>query len=195
MPPASDITRLLRAWRDGDQSALDELMPLVEQELHRIASRYMRREGPAHTLQTTALVNEAYLRLVDQKVRWQNRAHFFALAATIMRRILLNHARDQHRLKRGGRAMQVSLSEVTVMSEEKSAELIDLDEALKKYAVVDNRKSRVVEMHHFAGMSFEEIAEVLGVSTSTVRRDWDMARAWLAREIGGAGSRERDDAN
>lgn len=187
MPSPSDITRLLNDWCDGDESALDALIPLVEHELHRIASRYMRREGPEHTLQTTALVNEAYLRLVNQKVRWQNRAHFYAIAATIMRRILLNHARDRQRLKRGGHAVQVSLSEVAGISDEMSAELLALDEALTKYAAVDARKSRVVELRHFAGLSFEEIAEVLGVSANTARRDWDMARAWLLREIGNAG--------
>jgi RNA polymerase sigma factor (TIGR02999 family) len=187
MPSPSDITQLLNDWCNGDESALDELMPLVENELHRIASRYMRMEGPAHTLQTTALVNEAYLRLVKQRVRWQNRAHFYAIASTIMRRILINHARDHQRLKRGGGAIQVSLSEAASMSDEMSAELITLDEALTKYAAVDARKCRVVELRHFAGLSFEEIGEVLGVSTNTARRDWDMARAWLLREIGYAG--------
>jgi RNA polymerase sigma-70 factor (ECF subfamily) len=183
----SDITGLLNDWCNGDESALDVLMPLVEDELHRIASRYMRMEGPGHILQTTALINEAYLRLVNQKVRWQNRAHFFAIAATIMRRILLNHARDRQRLKRGGHAVQVSLSEAAGMSDEMSADLIDLDDALRKYASVDARKCRVVELRYFAGLSFEEIAEVLDVSESTARRDWDMARAWLIREMDDAG--------
>jgi RNA polymerase sigma-70 factor (ECF subfamily) len=180
----SNITSLLVAWCNGDQTALDKLLPLVEKELHHIASRYMSRESPGHTLQTTALVNEAYLRLIKQKnVRWQNRAHFFAIAAQIMRRILLNHARDQHRLKRGGHAIQVSLSEVCSMTVEKSSELIALDDALTHLAAVDERKSRVVELRYFGGLSIEETAEVLDISTITVIRDWNMAKAWLAREI------------
>ncbi|HEY0407802.1 MAG TPA: sigma-70 family RNA polymerase sigma factor [Pyrinomonadaceae bacterium] len=184
MAHASDITRLLQDWRDGDQTALEKLMPLVERELHRIANRYMRREHPSHTLQTTALVNEAFLRLVDQKaVRWQNRAHFFAIAAQIMRRILLNYARDRHRAKRGGRAIQVSLSEINGMSEEKSSELIALDEALQRLEAVDKRKCRIVELKYFGGLSVEETAEALHISPITVMRDWNMAKAWLAREI------------
>ncbi len=184
MPAPSEITRLLIAWSDGDRAALDRLLPLIERELHRIARHYMRRESPGHTLQTTALVNEAYFRLVDQKsVRWQNRAHFFAIAAKIMRRILLNYARDRQRDKRGGQAVQVSLSEVAVAAEEKSAELIALDEALVRLAATDERKCRVVELRYFGGLSVEETAEVLGVSAVTVARDWKMAKAWLAREI------------
>lgn len=184
MPPSLEITRLLIAWCDGDRSALENLMPMVEKELHRIARHYMRREAPGHTLQTTALVNEAYLRLVDQKnVRWQNRAHFFGIAAQIMRRILLNYARDRHRVKRGGGAIQVSLSEVAVMSEAKSIELIALDEALERLALIDERKSRVVELRYFGGLSVEETAEVMKVSTITVIRHWNMAKAWLAREL------------
>jgi RNA polymerase sigma-70 factor, ECF subfamily len=184
MSNASEITGLLTDWCNGDRTALDKLMPLVERELHRIASRYMRREDPAHTLETTALVNEAYLRLVDQKnVRWQNRAHFFGIAAQIMRRILLNYARDRHRAKRGGRAVQVSLSEVAVMSEERSSEMIALDEALTRLGAFDERKCRVVELRYFGGLSIEETAEVLKVSPLTVMRDWKMAKAWLAREI------------
>jgi RNA polymerase sigma-70 factor (ECF subfamily) len=184
MPPSSEITRLLIAWCDGDRTALEELMPLVERELHRIARRYMRREDPGHTLQTTALVNEAYLRLVNQKnVRWKNRAHFFGIAAQIMRRILLNYARDRHRAKRGGRAILVSLSEVAVMSEAKSSELIALDEALERLEEIDERKSRVVELRYFGGLSVEETAEVMNVSPITVIRDWNMAKAWLAREL------------
>jgi RNA polymerase sigma-70 factor (ECF subfamily) len=186
MSSSSEITQLLIAWSEGDQDALDSLMPLVEQELHRIASHYMHGETPGHTLQTTALVNEAYIKLVDQRnVRWQNRAHFFGIAAQIMRRILLNYARDQHRHKRGGRAIKVSLSDVAVMSEEKSSELIALDDALKRLSEIDERKGRVVELRYFGGLSVEETAEVLGVSTITVIRDWNMAKAWLAREIGG----------
>jgi RNA polymerase sigma factor (TIGR02999 family) len=188
LPAPSEITSLLVAWSDGDREALERLMPLIESELHGIARRYMRRENPGHTLQTTALVNEAYFRLVDQRnVRWQNRAHFFAIAAQIMRRILLNYARDRHRAKRGGQAVQVSLSEVAVVDEERSAELIALDEALGRLAAIDARKCRVVELRYFGGLSVEETAEVLGVSEVTVARDWKMAKAWLKREIGDAG--------
>jgi RNA polymerase sigma factor (TIGR02999 family) len=184
MSSPSEITRLLLSWCGGDQTALEKLMPLVESELHRIARRYMKREEPGHALQATALVNEAYLRLVQQKnVRWQNRAHFFAIAARVMRRILLNYARDQHRLKRGGQAVQVSLSEACVMTTEKSSQLMALDDALTRLALIDERKSRVVELRHFGGLSVEETAEVLGVSSITVIRDWNMAKAWLAREI------------
>lgn len=145
----------------------------------------MRRENPDHTLQTTALVNEAYLKLVDQtKTRWQNRAHFFGIAAQIMRRILLNYARDQHRAKRGGNAVQVSLSQAAIVSAEKSSELLALDVALKRLAELDERKSRVVELRYFGGLDVEETAEVLQVSAITVMRDWKFARAWLAREMG-----------
>jgi RNA polymerase sigma factor (TIGR02999 family) len=184
LPAPSEITGLLIAWSDGDRAALERLLPLIERELHRIARQYMRRENPGHTLQTTALVNEAYFRLVDQKsVRWQNRAHFFAIAAQIMRRILLNYARDRHRAKRGGRAVQVSLSEVAVIGEEKSAELIALDEALVRLAEFDPRKAHVVELRHFGGLTAAEAAEVLNVSVVTVERDWRAAKAWLAREV------------
>lgn len=187
MPSHSNITQLLMAWSNGNQSVLDELLPLVENELHNLASYYMRREHPGHTLQTTALLNEAYLRLVDQKeVRWQNRAHFFGIAARIMRRILLNHARDQKRLKRGGGAFRVSLSEVAFTSTEKSAELLALDEALNRLADIDERKSQVVELRFFGGLSVEETAEVLKISVATVMRDWNMAKAWLGREMGNA---------
>jgi RNA polymerase sigma factor (TIGR02999 family) len=182
-PP--DITQLLIAWCDGDGMALDKLMPLVEKELHRIASNYMRRENPDHTLQTTALVNEAYLRLVDQKnTRWQNRSHFFGIAANIMRRILLNYARDGQREKRGGRgAVQVSLSEVAILTADKSDELIALDDALKKLEAIDARKCQVVELRFFGGLSVEETAEFLKISPPTVARDWKLAKAWLLREI------------
>ncbi|HYG81179.1 MAG TPA: ECF-type sigma factor [Pyrinomonadaceae bacterium] len=184
MPSPRDITELLIAWGDGDQSAPEELMPLVEKELHRIAAKYMRRENPAHTLQTTALVNEAYIQLAAQRgTRWQNRAHFFGIAAGIMRRILLNYARDRRRDKRGGGAERVSLSEVAVMSEEKSEELIALDEALRKLESIDERKSRVVELRYFGGLSVEETAAFLKVSPVTVARDWKLARAWLRRAL------------
>jgi RNA polymerase sigma-70 factor, ECF subfamily len=184
VPPSSDITELLVDWSKGDQSALDRLLPMVERELHRMAHRYMRGENPDHTLQTTALINETYLRLVNQnKVHWQNRAHFFGVAAQIMRRILLNYARDRHRLKRGGDAIHVSLSYADSISGTKASELIALDEALKKLAAVDARKSRVVELRYFGGLTVKETAEVLDVSTITIMRDWNMAKAWLAREI------------
>jgi RNA polymerase sigma-70 factor, ECF subfamily len=179
-----EISALLIDWSNGDKAALDKLLPLVERELHRLAHSYMKKEKPDHTLQTSALVNEAYLRLVDQRhTRWQNRAHFFGIAAQIMRRILLNHARDQHRVKRGGEAVQVSLSEVAMVSGEKSAELLALDEALQRLADFDLRKSQVVELRYFGGMSVEETAEVLRVSPVTVMRDWNLAKAWLAREL------------
>jgi len=181
------ITSLLLDWGSGSTSAFDELLPLVEIELRRLAHCYMRRENPDHTLQTTALVNEAYLRLADQKrTRWQNRAHFFGIAAKVMRRILLNHARDQHRQKRGGNAQKVSLSEVSISARQKSRELIALDDALQRLAVVDKRKSQVVELRYFGGLDVEETAEVLQVSPITVMRDWKFARAWLFREINNA---------
>jgi RNA polymerase sigma factor (TIGR02999 family) len=188
MHSPSEITGLLVDWGNGDKAALDRLLPLVENELHRLAHSYMRRENPDHTLQTTALVNEAYLRLVDQKnTRWQNRAHFFGIAAQIMRRILMNYARDQHRAKRGGKNIQVSLSQAAVISGEQSGELLALDEALERLAAKDSRKARVVELRHFGGLTSEETAEVLRVSPVTVMRDWKYAKAWLAREIKDAG--------
>jgi RNA polymerase sigma-70 factor (ECF subfamily) len=184
-PTSSEITGLLVNWSSGDQSALEKLLPLVEKELRRLAHSYMRRESPGHTLQTTALVNEAYLKLVDQtRTKWQNRAHFFGIAAQIMRRILLNHARNQRRKKRGGEAIHVSLSEASVMTLGNSKELIALDEALLRLADLDERKSRVVELRYFGGLDVEETAEVLKVSQITVMRDWKFAKAWLSREIG-----------
>ena len=181
---SENITGLLVDWNAGDQSALEKLLPLVERELHRLAHSYMRREDPDHTLQTTALINETYLRLVDQrKVNWQNRAHFFGIAAQIMRRILLNYARDQNRLKRGGRAIHVSLSEAFIMPAEKDRELIALNDALDRLETIDERKSKVVELRYFGGLSVEETAEVLGVSPITIMRDWQFAKAWLAREM------------
>jgi RNA polymerase sigma factor (TIGR02999 family) len=180
------MTRLLLDWSKGNRAALDELIPLIEQELHRIAHLYMNRESPGHTLQTTALVNEAYLRLIDQKnVRWQNRAHFFAIAAQTMRRILIDHARKATRAKRGGKARRISLDEVAavVLSHEQSGELVALDEALERLSALDPRRGRVVELRFFGGLNVDEIAEVLGISANTVTRDWNMARAWLAREL------------
>ena len=184
MSSDADITALLVDWSNGDRSALEKLLPLVERELHRLAHSYMRREDPDHTLQTTALINETYLRLVDQrKVQWQNRAHFFGIAAQIMRRILLNYARDQNRLKRGGRAIHVSLSKADVMPAEKDRELISLNDALNRLGELDERKARVVELRYFGGLSVDEVAEILGVAPITVMRDWQFAKAWLAREL------------
>ena len=183
-PPKSDITDLLVDWNNGDKSAIDRLLPLVERELHRLAHSYMRKEGPNHTLQTTALINETYLRLVDQRrVKWQNRAHFFGIAAQIMRRILLNYARDQNRLKRGGKAIHVSLSEASILPAEKDREIMALDDALNRLEAIDERKARVVELRFFGGLTVDEIAEVLKISNVTVMRDWAFAKAWLAREM------------
>jgi RNA polymerase sigma-70 factor, ECF subfamily len=184
MDSSTDITELLINWCGGDQAALERLIPLVERELHRIAHNQMKREKPGHTLQTTALVNEAYLRMIDQRrVHWQNRSHFFAIAAKVMRRILLNYARDRNRDKRGGGAIQVSLSDADAVIEERAVDLIALDEALGKLELIDERKCRVVELRFFSGLSIEETAEALDTSTITVIRDWNMAKAWLAREL------------
>ena len=181
------ITQLLAEWSDGNQSALDELYPLVYEELHRLARRYMSRERKGHTLQTTALINEAYVRLVDQKnVHWANRSHFFAISAQIMRRILIDHARRHAYAKRGGGAQQVSLEEVAVVAREQSAEIIRLDEALKILAKMDPRRCHVVELRYFGGLSNEEIAGVLKVSENTVTRDWNLARAWLHQQLTGS---------
>jgi len=182
---SQEITRLLVAWSDGDQTALEELAPLVQSELHRLAHHYMGRERPGHTLQTSALVNEAYIRLIDWKnVRWQNRAHFFAVSAQLMRRILVDFARDRQYLKRGGGALRVSLAEVNEFSGERDADLVALDEALKALAEVDQRKGQVVELRFFGGLSVKEVAEVLKVSEETVMRDWRLAKVWLLRELG-----------
>lgn len=186
-PNPQNITQLLAEWRDGDQSALDELYPLVYDELHRLARRYMSRERKGHTLQTTALINEAYVRLVGQKVNWANRSHFFAISAQIMRRILIDHARRNAYAKRGGGAQQVSLEEAATVTPDQSGELIRLDEALKSLAEMDPRRSQVVELRYFGGLNNEEIAGVLNVSENTVTRDWNMARAWLYQQLTGAG--------
>ena len=184
MPAPSEITCLLIAWSKGDQAALERLLPLIERQLHRIARHYMRRESPGHTLQTTAVVNEAYLKLCDQtRVHWQNRAHFFAIAARIMRRFLINYARDKHRKKRGGHAVQVSLTDVAVPDNDGWVELIELDEALGRLEAFSERKCRVFELRYFGGLTAEEVAEVIDVSVPTVERDWKMAKAWLALEI------------
>jgi len=178
------ITEMLVAWSNGDESSVNRLLPMVETELRRIAHNYMRRENPGHTLQTTALVNEAYLKLVDQtRVSWQNRAHFFALSATIMRRILLNHARDRLAEKRGGSAERVEFEDNIILTKEKSAELVALDEALEKIAKFDKTKSRIVELRYFGGLTLEETAETLGIATATVSVNWRLAKAWLKREM------------
>lgn len=186
-PQQHEITQLLAEWSDGNQSALDELYPLVYEELHRLARRYMSRERKGHTLQTTALINEAYVRLVDQRnVHWANRSHFFAISAQIMRRILIDHARRHAYAKRGGGAQQVSLEAVAIVANEKSAEIIRLDEALTTLAKMDPRRCHVVELRYFGGLSNEEIAGVLNVSENTVTRDWNLARAWLHQQLTGS---------
>lgn len=180
------VTELLLAWGQGDQSALDRLIPLVYDELYRLAKRYMARERAGHTLQTSALVNEAYLRLIDLKsVRWQNRAHFFAISAQVMRRILVDFARSRNYQKRGGGALQVSFDEALNLSQQQDADLIALDDALNALATVDERKGKVVELRFFGGLSVEETAHVLEVSPDTVMRDWKMAKVWLLREMSG----------
>jgi RNA polymerase sigma-70 factor, ECF subfamily len=182
--PEDEVTALLDAWAGGDRAALDRLLPLVQDELHRLAHRYLQRERVGHTLQTTALVHEAYLRLVDQRrVRWQNRAHFFGIAAQMMRRILIDHARKLAFAKRGGGAPRISLDEACELGEERAGELVALDDALQSLARVDQRKCRVVELRYFGGLSVEETAEVLGVHPDTVTRDWRTAKAFLRREI------------
>src|SRR6266403_3345319 len=180
--PPQEVTQLLVAWGDGDRSALDKLLPLVEGELHRLARGYMSRERQDHTLQTTALVNEAYLKLIDQKVDWQNRAHFFGIAAQIMQRILLDQAR-KHLGPKHGEGRTISLDEVAVVSDERASELVALDDALTTLAQVDERKSRVVELRYFGGLSVEETATVLSVSEDTITRDWRRAKAFLRREL------------
>lgn len=187
--PTSNITQLLIAWGNGDEKAMDNLAPLVHNELHRVAARCMAGERPGHILQTTALVNEANLRLVDWKnVQWQNRAHFFAMAAQIMRHILVDEARNRHRAKRGGEALEVTLSEAAEVSVERMSDMVALDDALKTLETLDPRQSKVVELRFFGGLSLEETAEVLRVSVGTVRRDWSLAQAWLHRELSRGGA-------
>jgi RNA polymerase sigma-70 factor (ECF subfamily) len=179
--PQQEVTRLLEEWSGGNQAALDELMPIVYDELRRLARHFMNRERKGNTLQTTALVNEAYLKLVDQRrAQWHNRKHFFAVSAQLMRRILVDRARERGYQKRGGAALTVSLDEaLTVSADEQAAELVALDEALKELATFDERKTRVVELRYFGGLSVEETAEVLRISPVTVMRDWTSAKAWL----------------
>jgi len=186
VPPGEDVTRLLLAWRDGNDQALARLMPLVYDELRRLAASYMRRERPDHTLQPTALLNEAYLRLVDQaRVAWQGRAHFFGIAARMMRRILMDHARQHRAAKRGSGGRKLPLDEAMEEPLRQDVDLLALDEALSRLEELDPRQSRVVELRFFAGLEVTEVAEVLGISPATVKREWAVARAWLHREIAG----------
>ncbi len=183
-PPDNEVTRLLKSWSSGRPEALDELMPLVYQELRRMARRYMNSQPSGHTLQTTALIHEAYLKLADNPDKnWENRAHFFAVAAQAMRHILVDHARSRQTEKRGGETQFVSLEEVAVISNERAAEVVALDEALEALSEQDKRKAQVVELRYFGGLSVEETAEVLKISRNTVIRDWDFAKMWLLREL------------
>jgi RNA polymerase sigma factor (TIGR02999 family) len=185
-PKPREVSALLTDWSRGNEAARDELMPVVYNELRRLAGYYMAQERNDHSLQATALVHEAYLRLVDQRhVRWQGRAHFFAIASQMMRRILVDYARSRHYAKRGGGERPVLLDEAMVVSEEKAADVVALDEALTHLAAISPRKSQVVELRYFGGLSMEEVAEVLKVSAVTVRRDWTTAKAWLYRAIRG----------
>lgn len=186
MAKSPTVTELLHAWSDGDKAALDQLVPVVYDELRRQASRYLRREAGSHTLQTTALVNEAYLRLVDQKhIRWQNRAQFFGIAAQLMRRILVDHARTKHRAKRGGGDLRVTLDEAMAIAANREIDLVALDAALNRLAQLDEQQSKVVELRFFSGLNVEETAAALSLSPATVKRDWSVAKAWLYRELTG----------
>jgi RNA polymerase sigma factor (TIGR02999 family) len=179
-----NVTQLLVAWGKGDPHAFDALMPEVRKELHRLAAHYMAEEPAGHDLQPTALINEAYLRLVDWKnIQWADRAHFFGMAANMMRRVLVDYARSRDRLKRGGEAIQVSFTEAANVPVPQSADVLALDKALRELEKIDSRKSQIVEMRFFGGLSQEETSEALHVSVATVRRDWSLARAWLAREL------------
>jgi RNA polymerase sigma factor (TIGR02999 family) len=191
-PPLQDVTQLLRAWSNGEQEALDQLIPLVYHELHRLAHRYMGRERSAHTLQSTALVHEAYERLINLKdVNWKNRAHFFAVSAQVMRRILVDYARSRRYSKRGGEWRQIPLNEAVAVFHDHRTDIVALDDALQALAGIDPRKNRVVEMRFFGGLSIKETAEVLNVSEETVVRDWRLAKVWLLREL----SREEPHEN
>jgi RNA polymerase sigma-70 factor (ECF subfamily) len=185
-PAQQEVTELLGDWSSGDAGALEKLIPLVQPELHRLAHHYMSRERAGHTLQTTALLDEAYLLLVDnKKPSWQNRTHFVAAAAQVMRRIMVDHARERHALKRGGGALKVTLEEAALVTEKRSEELLALDEALEKLAAQDRRKSQIVELRYFGGLTAEETAEFLKLSLRTVEREWTMAKAWLYRALSG----------
>jgi RNA polymerase sigma factor (TIGR02999 family) len=184
--PKQNVTDLLNAWGAGDKGAFDELVTVVYDELRRQASRYLRHESPGHTLQTTDLIHEAYLRLVDQKnPHWQNRAQFFGIAAQLMRRILVDHARARHRAKRGGRNIRISLDEEIESGGSNDVELINIDEALNRLAETDIQQSKIVELRFFGGLNVEETSQVLGVSPRTVKRSWRFAKAWLRRELQG----------
>jgi len=179
-----NVTELLVGWSNGDKEALDRIMPIVYDELRKQAARYLRRERVGHTLQTTALIHEAYIRLVDQKnVRWQNRAHFFGISAQLMRRILVDHARTKGRAKRGGSDIRVSLDDANLIAKATDLDIIAVDEALERLAQIDEQQSKIVELRFFSGLTVEETAEVLKISPATVKRDWSMAKAWLHREI------------
>lgn len=184
MNPPHDVTQLLINWSEGDQQALERLMPLVYSELRRLASNYLRRERAGHTLQPTALVNEAYLKLIDQRnAKWQNRAQFFGISAQLMRRILVDHARQHQAAKRGGDAQRVSITDVEPVAQQAPVDLLALNEALDELATMDPQQGRIVELKFFGGLSIEETAEVLGISHATVERDWKSARAWLRRKL------------
>lgn len=188
-----DVTQLLIKWSRGDKAALDDLMPVVHSELRRLARRYMARERPGHTLQTTALINEAYLRLVDQhSVQWQDRAHFFAVAAQVMRHILVDHARKYQSDKRGAGAQKLALDEVAIANEERAAELVALDEALERLAALDQRQSQIVELRFFGGLTVDETAGVMKLAPITVMREWRLAKAWLRDTIAGGDDRVSD---
>jgi RNA polymerase sigma factor (TIGR02999 family) len=179
-----EVTQLLIDWSNGDRAALDKLIPVVEEELRRLAHRYMSRERAGHTLQTTALVNEAFVRLVNRKnVHWQNRAHFFGIAAQLMRTILVDHARSHASAKRGGGANKLELDEAMVVSQQKASEVLALDDALKQLALIDPQQSRIVELRFFGGLTVEETAEVMHLSPATIKREWSTAKAWLYREL------------
>jgi RNA polymerase sigma-70 factor (ECF subfamily) len=185
-PAQQEVTQLLGDWSGGDKGALEKLIPLVQPELHRLAHQYMSRERAGHTLQTTALLDEAYLLLVDtKKPSWQNRTHFVAAAAQVMRRIMVDHARERHALKRGGGALKVTLDEAALVTETRSEELLALDEALERLATQDPHKSQIVELRYFGGLTVEETAEFLKQSQRTVEREWNMAKAWLYRALSG----------
>ena len=183
--PSHAVTDLLKAWSQGDASAFDRLIPLVYEELRQLAHRYLSREAPGHTLQTTALVHEAYFRLVDQRdADWQNRVQFFAVAAATMRRVLIDHARSRQAVKRGGGAIHITLDDATPPVQDPGVDLLELDEALVRLAALDPQQAKIVELRYFTGLGIEEAAELLGISPATVKRDWVVARAWLRRELG-----------
>jgi RNA polymerase sigma factor (TIGR02999 family) len=189
-PVGDDITRFLQLWSEGDESALEKLTPLIYRELHRLAAGYMRREQPEHTLQATALVNEAYLRLIDWKnVQWKNRSHFLGVAAQVMRRVLVDYARSRRYNKRGGGVRPISLDEALPVAQDRIGLLVDVDEALNRLAAIDPRRAKVVELRYFGGLSVEETAEVLEISPITVIRHWKFAKAWLLRELGATNER------